>query len=280
MARSKLNLLNLTKTPDFFACFVADPGHKLVYADASALEPHVAAHLTQDPNLLKIYGKGRPPNDVYSFTGAHMSFSREQIREYYDPDNPTKESIKAVKQHLGELRGLLKTEFLALMYGAYPKRLHAYLRLLGYKVTLAECQRAFDDFHDTYRGLKAFERKLHRMWGENGGYIINGRGLPVAVAEEKLKDINNTVFQGTGHMILMSVLFDMNRLRHERQVDMRPYLVDWHDASCWTTPDNHVEQTVEIFKDSVAALNQRLNWTVEIKMEPTVGSSLADFLDD
>lgn len=280
MAKSKFNLLNFPKSPDLFSCFIADPRHKLVYGDFAAVEPHACAHLTQDPALLSIYGKNAKPSDVYLHFGANTQFAGKEVRQYFDPDNPTKEGIKAAKANLSALRGLLKTAFLALMYGAYPKRLFAYLQLLGYKVTLRECQQIFDDFHDTYRGLKAFERRLHKMWGETGGYIINGRGLPMAVAEEKLRDVNNSIMQSTGHQILMAMLVQLNRLRHERGIPATPYLVDLHDSTTWQTPDNHVDDTVQLFRDSVAWVNEQLNWTVEIKMEPKVGSSLADFLED
>lgn len=280
MAKSRFNLLNIAKSKDLFSCFVADPGHKLVYLDFNAVEPHVCAHLTQDKNLMKVYGKGMGPNDVYLHFGSHAQFAANEVRQYYDPDAPTKESIKLAKSKLGMLRGLLKTSLLAMMYGAYPKRLYAYLRLLGYKVTMQDCQLLFDDFHDTYRGLKAFERRVVKMWGDNGGYIINGRGLPMAIAEEKLKDINNTIFQSTGHQILMSYLTDLNADRITQKVPMTPYLVDVHDSTTWQVPADQVDNAVNIFRDGLVKLNARLNWTVEIKGDVKVGNTLADFLDD
>src|SRR3990167_10237047 len=96
--KRRINIQQAPKNKEYLSCFVAAPGHKLIYSDISALEPHIAAHFSQDKTLMALYGKQAKPNDVYLFVGAKTSELGNTIRAYYDPDNPTNESIEFAKE--------------------------------------------------------------------------------------------------------------------------------------------------------------------------------------
>jgi acyl-CoA-binding protein len=266
----------MVKTPGLFKCFTCLPEHQLIYTDVNSLEPHVMAQLSQDPNLMKLYGKGRPKNDIYLFSGANISMFSAEIRKHYDPDNPTPETLKAAKDNCGESRQLLKKCVLMLLYNAFPKRLHAELTLAGYDITMREVRVIYEEFWHTYAGVKRFETALLRQCDRNGGWVYNGRGRPLCVFEKKRLDIINTLCQSTGHDCLMRLLLFINKLRHERRAKMKPYLCDLHDSTTWQYWIPHEELAKEIYRTAYKQLNDELQWDVEITGDIKIGRTLAD----
>lgn len=75
---SEPNLQNIPSSGDYGKLvrnlFVAPPGHKLVVADYSQIEPRVIASLAQDPILLKNYLEG---GDIYTTIGDTMGVDRK-----------------------------------------------------------------------------------------------------------------------------------------------------------------------------------------------------------
>lgn len=55
------NFQNLPATPEFRNLIVARPGHVLLCADLSAIEPRITAHVTNDPLLRRIFNTGKDP---------------------------------------------------------------------------------------------------------------------------------------------------------------------------------------------------------------------------
>ncbi len=277
--QSKVNLLNLAKEPGLFRAFVAPPGHLLLYLDFNSLEPHVSAQLSKDPNMMKLYRKGQPKNDPYLFTGAQMSLFRDEIRKHYDPDNPTPETLKAAKEACVTTRAMLKKFYLSVGYGAFPNRIKEEMNLVGHNITMRDATMMHRDYWETYSGIKRFEAALKRQYALNGGWIYNGRGIPHGVDPKLLKDLVNRVVQSTGHMILMRYILFINQLRHERQVPMRPYIVDYHDATIWQVKTEAIKEAKQVYKDALKTLNDELQWDVEITGDIKTGQTLAAFLD-
>jgi DNA polymerase-1 len=293
---ASINLQNLPSDPDFLKCLVAEPGHKLVYLDFSAVEPHVMAHFSKDPGLMALYGPNAKPNCVYLFYASQTSLFGPAIRKYYDPFNPTTESVKAAKLHCAKERQAFKPIYLGWLYGLGAGAMHE-----STHIPLAECKQILEDIAAATPGLKDFGDRLKVEWASNGGWadiewikdpvtgrnkakfidgrpgwIYNGRGRPLGVDPEKKKDLVNRHVQSTGSDLLKQYLMNLSRLRTG---SMRPYNVDMHDATIWQARDCDVDKTVAIFKESLTILNKTLQWSVEIKGEVKVGVNLADFLD-
>jgi DNA polymerase I-like protein with 3'-5' exonuclease and polymerase domains len=63
------NLENIPRDPRYRACFVAAPGHILVDADWSSQEPRVAAFMSQDKEMIRIFQEHK---DIYIEAGRLM----------------------------------------------------------------------------------------------------------------------------------------------------------------------------------------------------------------
>lgn len=293
---SKLNIQQLPKDRDFLRCFVAAPGHKLIYSDINSLEPHVLAQFSKDPGLMSLYGPGAKPNDVYLFVGAHIDKWKDKILEHYDPYNPTPEGIAVAKKYAKAERTAVKPAYLGWMYGLGPGTMHE-----STEIPVEECKTILSDIDTAFPGVVEFNGKLREEWKEAGGwvkqewyvdpdtgrnipefidgrpgFVYNGRGRPLGVAPDKVKDLGNRFVQSTGHDVLLQYLLILNRTRI---AEMRPYNVDIHDATIWQVREDKVEGAVRVFENAYAELNRLLNWDVQIQGAVEVGNNLGDFLE-
>ncbi len=294
---SRLNIQQLPKESAFLRCFTAAPGHKLVYSDINSLEPHVLAHFSKDPGLMSLYGPDAKPNDVYLFVGAQIDKWKDAILEHYDPQNPTKKGIAAAKKHAKAERTAVKPAYLGWMYGLGAGTMHQ-----STGIPIGECKEILGNIDAAFPGVVRFNEKLKKEWADNGGWvkqewvldpnlgrkvprfidgrpgwIYNGRGRPLGVAPDKVKDLGNRFVQSTGHDVLMQMLVFINRLR--RGTSARPFNVDVHDATVWQVRDHEVDKVVEIFHESYRLLNETLQWSVQIRGDVEVGNNLGDFLE-
>lgn len=64
ISSSNPNMQQLPREGGIRGMYVADPGHKLLSCDYSQLEVVIAAHFSQDPNLLKIVLEGASKHDI------------------------------------------------------------------------------------------------------------------------------------------------------------------------------------------------------------------------
>jgi hypothetical protein len=271
---SKLNVQQLPTDAGFLACFEAQPGHSLVYTDVNSLEPHVLTEFSQDKRMLSLYGPDAKTNDIYLYFGAYTKLFGARIREHFDPDAPTKEALAAAKKALGEVRQVLKITVLGLSYGMGSGKLKDYVNLAGFPMSRSEAQGVFDDYWRFFSGIKNFEQQLLSVHDRNNGYIINGRGRPLFIANDYTKDIVNRFVQSTGHDILMYYIMLLDRARKKYKIPMRPWLVDEHDATVWEVKDSSVKQVEDLFYSTYEELNNILGWGVKFKGKVKIGRAL------
>lgn len=296
---SKLNVQNFPKNLNFLKSFTVPKGYKLLYSDINTLEPHVMAHFTQDPGLLSLYGPEAKPNCVYLFTGAQISKWKDEFLQYYDPFNPTEESVALAKKKCKASRSAIKPVYLGWLYGLGARTMSE-----STGIEYEECKQILSDINDAYLGVRRFNSELRAEWERNGGsvvtewqyspelekdvpvtvsgdpgWILNGRMRPIAVAPDKVKDLGSRFVQSTGHDCLMQLLCIINRRRKLDRIPMRPYNVDIHDATVWQIREECVEEGKRLIEDSYVELNEILGWTVQIKGDVEIGDNLGDFLE-
>jgi DNA polymerase-1 len=122
------NMQNLPRGSEIKRFFVPDAGQAFIYFDYSQLELRLAAHLSQDPLLIKAYREGL---DLHQLTA----------------------------DAIGEDRQMGKTINFAMIYDASPWRL---AEILG-KVP-DECYEIIDNFYGLYSGYKKYlEDQAHHM---------------------------------------------------------------------------------------------------------------------
>src|SRR5574343_513692 len=167
---ARLSVLQLPKDPGFLACLKPRPGYSIVGIDMTAAEPHVLTEFSQDPKMLSLYGPGAKKNDLYLYVGAYTSVFGEKIRQTFDPENPTAESIKATKKACQIEREILKVAALGMGYNMHPPKLQAELSIKGFPIPLSEAQAIYDDYWRLFKGIKDFNNALMRQYTKNGGY--------------------------------------------------------------------------------------------------------------
>jgi hypothetical protein len=271
------NLQQQPKVENYLKLYQARPGHVIVHLDYSAVEPAVLTEASQDPTMLKVYGPDAGANDMYLLFGSNpaLPFSAK-IRRWYDPAAPTAEGIKLAKKHCKAERGdICKPIHLAKQYGAGVNRMYSMLVEAEVDITKGEVALISRAWDEQFKGIKAFDEKLQAERSHNGGWIINGVGRPIAIGEDKLRDIVNTYCQSTGHDLLMWQLSLIQQERVRRGVIMYPWIADYHDELMFEVPDAHIPAAKQILIDTLGAINEALPWAVTIKGEPGVAHNLA-----
>lgn len=272
------NVQQQPKTREYLSLLHARPGHVWVDFDYVALEPSVLTELSRDPNMLRIYGPGVPKNDIYIFVGAHIPGIKEVfIKCGYDPYNPSKESIASIKKEHKTLRGICKTLVLSAQYGAGAKKIHETLKLQGVNKSLEEVQEIYRAYWNLYTGIKEYERFLLKCWQKNNGWILNGIGRPLTIHADLTKDIVNRIGQSTGHDIHMIGLQIFRQLLIDSGLSYRWIIADFHDEAILEVPCGTEQEIIKLMYQMEKELNELLQPYVPIKIDPAIGTCLADF---
>lgn len=214
--------------------------------------------------------------DVYLFNAASMIGIKEKVRKFYDPLNPTPESINLAKKECKKERSISKLITLASSYGAGPDKLYMNLSLDGVQITLDEVKAMHKSYWEIYKGVKEYGQLLEQEWEERGGWVFNGIGRPICVDEGKKKDIVNRVVQSTGHDILMMVISELAKLRDKEGYIWRPIIIDFHDESIVECKIEDQDKVLAMFREAYRIVNQKLNCGVKIEAEPEVKLNLAE----
>ena len=276
---SGLNLQQMPKVAEFLAALKARPGHKLVQADAEALEPVILAEFSQDRTLMKLYGPDAKQNDIYLYVGAQLPGIGESIRRWYDPENPQPEGIAAAKEHCKKERAVAKIVVLAANYNAGPLKIQETMKFAGIDLSLTEVRAIHRAYWRLFAGVKRFEEKLRDMWTVREGWIPSILGTPICVDAEYVKDIVNRFCQTSGHQVLQLWISHIDRLRKERGVTMHPWLVDNHDESIWECPEEQADAAAQIMRDALDCTNAELGMGIPIKAPPMIVGNLAEIKD-
>lgn len=276
---TRVNLQQIPKVREVLDAFQPPAGWVLLDSDLQSVEPRVIAYFSRDPQYLELFASGRV-HDVYLYVAmALWPEHRDAIaRVYYLPDGSTSsESVEAAKVQFKKLRDVAKELHLSAMYGAGAGRIYSSLRVKGFQVTLADVKVMRDRYWALFRGVRAWGQALLAEREDRGGWILNGRGRPLGIADAKVKDIMNTYCQSTGHDCLLTLVWQVDRLARERRVPMRPWLVDFHDETTWAVKQGHEQAAVQVFNDAYAALQAELKSDVPLLGNIDLGTCLTDF---
>jgi len=277
LAGKSPNLQQVPKTRGALSGFISRPGYSFVDCDVNALEMVVTAELSQDRNLLSLYGPGAQPNDIYTFYGSMMAGIGPKLTSLgYDPYNPVKEILDATKKAFKKERSIAKLLILSDNYGSGVKKKQKILSLNGVEMTLREVEEMHNSLLAAKDGVLQYVEWLKDEWRANGGWVENGYGLPICVDEKYEKDLLNRVVQGTGHCILQLYARIAAEMLNGAGIEWYPIVMDWHDESIVEVRDDQVEIAKRIMEvDAYAELNQRLGGTCPLKGSAAVAKTLA-----
>lgn len=164
-------------------------------------------------------------------------------------------------------------------YGASAWRVWQTLRLKGIDITLAECEKLVDMYWRLFAGVRRWTRTLEREADERGGWILNGRGRPLAVPLHRRKDIGNMFAQSTGHDCLLTLVWHIDRIVTERGLGskMHPWLADVHDATIYEVEDGIIEEAESVFVEAYRRFNDELQSDVPLIGDIEIGDNLWKF---
>jgi DNA polymerase I-like protein with 3'-5' exonuclease and polymerase domains len=270
-----LNFQQLPKTEEFLKALCARPGHKLVQADAVALEPVILAEFSRDKTLWSLYGPEAKSNDIYLYIAAKLPGLRDEVLKYYDPDNPTDEGIALAKKHCKQIRSLAKLVHLSSAYGAGARKIHETLTLAGITISLREVYKIHEAYWRLFVGVKKFGEDLTAMW-ERDKWIPSILGTPIVIAENLLKDITNRHIQTSGHLVLQVWLYYTNKLRKERGIVATPWICDFHDEMIFEAPNDHAKAMAQAISDALDLTNEELGMDIKIQGPALIANNLAE----
>jgi DNA polymerase I-like protein with 3'-5' exonuclease and polymerase domains len=272
------NLQQMKKTKAMMSLFVARPDTVWIDLDFSALEPCVTTEYSQDDSMMRIYGPEAKNGDIYCYVMANVPGMAEKAKELgYDPLNPTKEGLAAVKKQMKKERQICKAVVLACAYGAGAKKIHQTLEEQDVHLPFEEVQKIYNTYWETFEQVKDFEKTLFYQWKRNKKrYVINGIGRPMAVPEMFNKDLLNRFIQSTGHDILLMYIDILKSVLLEWNIEWKPIICDFHDATTIEVSSKDAERGVAAFNEAMDRLNKQLNGTVKLKGIPVVGTNLAE----
>jgi DNA polymerase I-like protein with 3'-5' exonuclease and polymerase domains len=242
-----LNIQQMPGSKEFLECFIARPGYAWVACDHTSLEQVVLAELSQDASLWKLFGPNAKPNDVYLFSGAALPGLGDKIRATgYDPENPTAEAVSKAKKECKHERQVSKAVVLGSSYGMGAGKLQRTLAVQGIEISFIEAKSIQAAYWKLYAGVKKYEAYLMQQWKDNDGWVLNGIGRPVCIAEGYEKDIVNRVVQSTGHDLHIMYIIIVNRLLREAGIPYTGIILDLHDALTVELEVQHAEIAKEI----------------------------------
>ena len=158
------NMQNLPRGSEIKRFFVPDPGKAFIYFDYSQLELRLAAHLSQDPLLIKAYQEGL---DLHQLTADAIGVDRQ----------------------------MGKTINFAMIYDASPWRLSDILQR-----PTDECKEIIKHFYGLYKGYASYLRNEKKQMLERGWVCsLEGRVRRLPVLKQKdveWKEINHAIKQG------------------------------------------------------------------------------------
>ncbi len=214
------------------ACFVAEPGWKLISADYSQIELRVLAHIAKEPVLEEIFRRGE---DVHAATAGEMfGLAPEQV------DHGTRSKAKMIN--------------FGIVYG---------LSAFGLADRLNIPQEEAAEFIDRY--LARFPKVQEFItstitFATNEGYVATAFGRIRRIPELRARQRQtrllgerlavNTVIQGTAADIIKVAMVRCWKALREAGLTTR-LVLQIHDELLFEAPDSEVEQASKIVRDEM-----------------------------
>ncbi|MGC3975836.1 MAG: DNA polymerase I [Nitrospira sp.] len=232
--------------------FIAPPGHHLLCADYSQVEPRILAHLSQDPRLLEVFEKGE---DI------HMATAMEIF------------NLPAVEV-TREMRRAAKSVVFGIVYGISPFGLASNIG-----VPQAEAKKYIETFFEKFAAVRALMD--HNISdGKTKGYTttILGRRRPIPELQSgdpsqrgvgERMAVNSPIQGSAADLIKLAMIKVHRRLRDE--LPRCKMILQVHDELIFEVPDQELEQAKQLVKAEMEATGEALGLSVPLKVDAGVG---------
>ena len=229
---SEPNLQNIPSSGEYGKLirnlFIAPPGHKLVVADYSQIEPRVIASLSQDPVLINNYMTG---GDIYTTIGDTMGVDRKAG----------------------------KVLVLAISYGVGPDKI---ADSIGCSVK--EAKDLLTNFEKKFPSINRYKAQVVRLAKQKSPvpfvetifgrrrYIPDLRSRETGLLARAERQAFNTVIQGSAADIMKLALIRAHScFVSEPDVNL---ILTVHDELVTVAPDDKAEETAEAIRESMEGI--------------------------
>ena len=237
--------------------FIAPKGKWLVAFDYSQIEMRIAAHESQDAELLRIYNNG---GDIHEKT-RFMMFGGK-------PDDIQRISAKTVN---------FRTLYLTSAPGLLNSMFHAGIT----NYTVHDCEKFINIFWSTYPGLTEWmarlksktirEGKVVDMFGRIR-YIPEVNSVHFWIREEGLRKAVNHPMQSGASGILKIAMKNLKPLYSQWGERVKPIL-HVHDEVIWEIEDGMLEEVIPPIKK---IMEEAVTLSVSTPVEVEIGLNLTD----
>lgn len=229
---SEPNLQNIPSSGEYGKLvrnlFIAPPGHKLVVADYSQIEPRVIAALSQDPVMMKNYLEG---GDIYTTIGDTMGVNRKAG----------------------------KVLVLAISYGVGPDKIAS---SIGCGVN--EAKKLLNDFEKRFSSIAKYKAQVVRLAKQitpvpyvetlfgRRRYIPELKSPDFGMSSRAERQAFNTVIQGSAADIMKLALVRAHScFVDEPEINL---ILTVHDELVTITPEHRAEETAEAIRKSMEGI--------------------------
>lgn len=145
LSSNEPNMQNLPNDAETRACFVVEPGNKMICADYSGQESIIMANFARDEALLTFYRKGL--TDMHSFV-AYLLYPQLQTVPI---ENITNDVLEQIKTDHKDLRNIAKKAEFAIGYGGNGSTI---AKNTG--VSEAQGKKVYDTYFEAFSGMKQY----------------------------------------------------------------------------------------------------------------------------
>ena len=150
--KKQVNLLNIPKSRNYRSCFLPQDENYLIETDDySGAELRILAHLSQDPELLRIFREGL---DVHCVVASFL-YGKE-----VGPEDPLRAAAKGLN--------------FGIIYGGTPYSLERSLDEQGFTVTREEAFRLYDSYCNKYQRAVGLLRNAGKIATDRGEWYDAG----------------------------------------------------------------------------------------------------------
>jgi len=256
LSSTEPNLQNIPVKGDYGLrireAFIAPPGHTLLCADYSQIEPRILAHLSQDPRLLAVFAKGE---DIHMATAMEIfALPSSQITR--------------------EMRRVAKTVVFGIVYGISPFGLASNIG-----VSQADAKKYIETFFEKFSAVRALmDRNIEE--GKTKGYTttILGRRRPIPELQSgdpvqrgfgERMAVNSPI-QGSAADLIKVAMINVNNLLHHEMPHTK-MILQVHDELIFEVPEKDLDEVKQFVKTEMEATGKKLGLSVPLKVDLGTG---------
>lgn len=199
------------------SCFIARPGHKLIVADLSQIEPRVYAWRSQDPILLAVFQEGR---DFHTLI-AQTIYGKLDITK--------------AERFIG------KTVGLAVLYGGGVKVIQSFLQKNKVDKNLRECKAIRDSIREGFPVATAWSKDQWDLWETNGKIVTLGGRHIIKDDCYRVNPVNYSI-QPTCADIMKIILLNLFRAKFKLGCTV-------HDEALTEVREHEAHDRMAVMKD-------------------------------